>query len=101
MSVFLKRANTRFTDLGCDVFENLVDCPGSLVENFLCLFNFGGAALQILVCFRKILLEFSDIGFGIPNFRLDLLFRLLVVSQSFTLSLDDLVKIDQPRLGSL
>jgi len=100
MSVFVKRVNNHFTYLGRDVFENLVDCLGGLVENFLCLFNFGGTALQILVCLPKILLEFFYIGFGIPNVRLDLLFRLLVANQRFILSSNDVVKIVQPRLGS-
>ena len=96
----MKRVNDHFTYFGCDVFENLVDCFGSLVEGPLCLFDFGGAALQIFIRFGKVLLEFFDAGFGVPNLRLDLLFRLLVANQRFVLGSDDVIKIVQPCLGS-
>lgn len=96
----MKRVDDPFTCLGCNVFEDLIDCPCSLVENLLCLLNLSGSVLQTLVCFSKILFEFFDASFGIPNFGLDLLFRLLMANQRFVLGLDDVVKIVQPRLGS-
>lgn len=85
--------------LGYDIFENLVDPLGSLVESFLCLFDFGGKVFQILVRFSKIFLEFFNVRFGLLNLRLDLLFRLFVANQCFVLGSDDVIKIIQPCLG--
>jgi len=96
----MKHVNDHSTYLCCDVFENLVHCLGSLVESLLCLLNPGGAALQILIRFGKVLLEFFDASFGVLNLRLDLLFRLLVTNQRFVLGSDDVIKIVQPCLGS-
>jgi len=82
-----------FTYLDCNVFENLVDCLGSLVEGPLCLVNLGSVVLQVFVCLGEVLLVFFDPGFGALNFCPDPLFCLLVANQCFALNPDDLVKI--------